>query len=97
MAVAFSTDNYYLCAMIPKKLYDSQNWLMIVSGGALVIVIALSLIALPFMRLFPYELICWLCDFYAWFFPIAFAVFAASSKVFVVGFKEHRMKRKDED
>ena len=83
--------------MIPKKFYESQNKLMVISLWALVIVISLSLLALPFVRFFPYELLCWLSDFYGWFFPIAIVLFAVSSKVFVSGFKEHRIERKDED
>ena len=83
--------------MTPKWLYVFNHYLMLVSVGLLLIVIAIGLVLWPFMKLASYEFICWWCGFLGWALPILFALFCISSGVVVSDFSRHRITKKDEE
>lgn len=81
----------------PDGLYIFNHYLMLGSLGALVVLIVLGLLTLPFLKHFSYETLDWLCTFSGWAFPVLLAVFTLSSGVVVNGFSQHRIKRTDNE
>lgn len=83
--------------LIPNWLYNFNHWLMLISLGAFLFIIAIELLMLPFLNYFSLRFTLFLETFDAWAFPSLLALFAVSSGVFVSGFADHKCTREDDN
>lgn len=79
--------------MIPKKFFNANNWLMIISLGLLVLILAVEILMLPFLKFFPIEFLDFIEKFTLCAPPILIGIYAASAKFFEQGFIEHKCTR----
>lgn len=84
--------------MIPKKFFNANNWLMIISLGLLVLILAVEILMLPFLKFCSDEFLDFFESFSLTAPPVLLGVYAASAKFFEQGFIEHKCtKEKPEE
>lgn len=79
--------------MMPKRLFNANNWLMIVSIGLLVLCIVWEILMLPFLKFCSDEFLDFFESFSLTAPPVLLGVYAASAKLFEQGFIEHKCTR----
>ena len=80
--------------MMPKWLYVFNHWLMVVSFIALIAIILLEFLTMPFWETMPDETFGIITGIFTWGWPVLLPLFIVSSGVVVSGFAEHRIDRK---